>query len=121
MRLALDSSAIHRHSSSSCHSRLFSFVMSFYSLWYAMGSSHGASWGNVLALITAVCTLSMASLDRVIVSLDVFFLVGAAGTLGATGPVGGLLHPGWSLIGLLPSALLFLAGALAVMFPLVPC
>ena len=68
--------------------------MSFDSLWYAMSSSRGASSGKVLALMTAVRTLSMASLDKVIVSLEDLFLAGAAGTLCATGPVGGLLHPG---------------------------
>src|SRR4051812_42420076 len=108
-RLALESFSILRRSSSSCHIRLFSSVMSFDSLWYAISSSCGASMGKVLALMTAVRTLSMASLDKVIVYLEDFFLVGAAGALGATGSAGGLLHPGCSLARLLPPALLFLA------------
>ena len=122
-RLALDSSVILRRSLSSCHSRMFSSAMSFDSLWYAMSSSRGASSSKVLALMTAVRTLSMVSLDKVIVSLEDLFLAGAASALCATGTAGGLLHLGRSLMGLLPIALLFLAGALAGLFPLMvaPC
>ena len=71
-----------------------------------------------MALMTVVRTLSMASLDKVIVSLEDLFLAGAASALCATGPTGDLLHPGRSLAGLLPIALLFLAGALVGLFPL---
>ena len=73
--------------------------------------------------MTAVRALSMASLYRVIVSFEAFFLAGALGAMGVLGPAGGLLHPGRSLAGLLPPGLLFLGGALMALFPLMvaPC
>ena len=67
--------------------------------------------------MTVVRTLSIASLDRVIVSFKAFFLAGEVGVMGALGPAGGLLHPGRSLVGLLPPGSFLLGGALAGLLP----
>lgn len=92
-------------------------------LLYGMISSHRASSGMVFDLMTTVTTLSITSLDRVIFSLDDFFLAGAAAAAGALGAAGCLLHPGRSLARLLPPGLLLLGGALAGLLPpmVMPC